>query len=108
MKKNTIELPQPTAGIGGNTFLKVSDLPRKGNAKLTILGNARESTSQFGEGIELDVKLGNKTFTWTVQYSSVNYTRLYKRFAEDVNKWKGTVNVTRGEYAGKEYIKVVD
>ena len=103
-----MNLPQPTVGTGGNDFLKVSDLPTNGNSNLTILGNVRKSNSKFGEGIELDVKLGNKTFTWTVKYASGNYTRLFSRFGKNISKWKGVINVTRGEYAGKEYVKVVD
>jgi hypothetical protein len=64
------------------------------------------SNSEFGEGIVLDVKLNGSMFSWTVKYSSPNYSRLHKRFGVSEKNWKGTVKVEVKEYRGKEYIAV--
>ena len=104
-----MNLPTPTVGTGSNSYLKATDIPNGNHkTKLTVLGNIRESNSNFGEGIEVDVKLGSKTFTFTVKFASGNYTRLLQRFGKDSSQWKGTIAVVRGEYLGKEYVKVLD
>jgi hypothetical protein len=71
------------------------------------LGTMRASNSQFGEGIILDVKVNGSMYSWTVKYSSGNYSRLYKRFGGSEKKWKGPVKVEVKEYMGKKYIAVV-
>ena len=80
----------------------------KGVTKITLLGATRESTSQFGKGIEVACKIGSLQFTWTIKYDSGNYSRLFNRFGSDAEKWKGLVNVERKEYLGHEYVAVVD
>jgi hypothetical protein len=72
-----------------------------------LLGTMRPSTSQFGEGIILDVKANGSKFSWTVKYASVNYSRLHGRFGDSEKKWKGPVNVEVKEYMGKKYIAIV-
>ena len=86
-----------------NPWLTVEAL---GKAKaLTILGNPRKSTSQFGDGVIVDVKVGNKEFSWTIKFTSGNYSRLVKKFGKP-NRWKGTVAVEVREYLGNEYVAV--
>jgi hypothetical protein len=65
----------------------------------------RKSKSAFGEGVELACTVGGKRFTWTVRFSSVNYSILYERFGP--KSWKGVVKVERKEHMGHEYIAVV-
>lgn len=67
----------------------------------------RESTSRFGEGIDVACKIANKECTWTIKFVSTNYRLLFERFGSDVAKWKGIVRVERKEYLGKQYVAVV-
>lgn len=78
---------------------------RKGT--VILLGTMRASNSEFGEGIVLDVKVNGSMFSWTVKYSSPNYSKLHKRFGASEKNWKGSVKVEVKEYLGKEYIAVV-
>ena len=108
--KGTIVLPPPTASIQDRLapFLKVKNIAEKGVTKITLLGATRESTSQFGKGIDVACKIGAEQFTWTFKYDSGNYSRLFNRFGSDVENWKGVVKVERKEYMGHEYVAVVD
>jgi hypothetical protein len=83
----------------------VTDIPKKGITPITLLGDMRKSKSAFGEGVELACTVGGKRFTWTVRFSSVNYSILYERFGP--KSWKGVVKVERKEHMGHEYIAVV-
>lgn len=86
-----------------NPWLTVEALGKA--SALTIIGNPRKSSSQFGDGVIVDVKVGNAEFSWTVKFSSGNYSRLVKRFGKP-DKWKGKVNVEVREYLGNEYVAV--
>jgi len=107
--KNTIVLPPPTASIKDQLapFLKAKDIAENGITQITVLGAMRESTSQFGKGIDAACKLGVQQFTWTIKYDSGNYSRLFNRFGGDAENWKGVVKVERKEYMGKQYVAVV-
>ena len=74
---------------------------------VNLLGTMRASSSQFGEGIILDVKVNGYVYSWTVKYSSSNYSRLHKRFGDSEKKWKGPVKVEVKDYMGKKSIAVV-
>ena len=74
---------------------------------VNVLGTMRASSSQFGEGIILDVKANGSMYSWTVKYSSSNYSRLHKRFGDSEKKWKGSVKVEVKDYMEKKYIAVV-
>ena len=79
---------------------------KSGKGTVNLLGTMRASNSQFGEGIILDVKANGSMYSWTVKYSSVNYSRLHKRFGDSEKKWKGLVKVEVKDYMGKKYIAV--
>jgi len=102
-------LPVPTTNGGGELppFLKAKDISARGITKITLLGDMRKSTSQFGEGIDLACKVDSKRYSWTVKYDSGNYRRLFERFGPK-NEWKGVVQVERKKYLGREYIAVTD
>ena len=53
------------------------------------------------------MEVNGSMFSWTVKYSSPNYSRLHKRFGDSEKEWKGPVNVEVKEYMGKEYVAVV-
>jgi len=108
--KSTITLPPPTASSKDQLppFLKAKDIAENGLTKITLLGAAQESNSQFGNGIDVACKSGNKAYTWTIKYESGNYSRLFNRFGSDVENWKGVVKVERKEYMGNQYVAVVD
>ena|ERR1700747_3492122 len=100
-------LPPPANTRAESTpFLKAKDIPKKGIARITLLGVMRKSNSQYGAGIEVACKIGNKNYTLTVKYDSGNYSRLYERFGS--KKWRGVVKAERKEYKGNEYVAVVD
>jgi len=80
---------------------------KSGKGTVNLLGTMRASNSEFGEGIVLDVKTNGSMFSWTVKYSSPNYSRLHKQFGVSEKNWKGPVKVEVKEYRGKEYIAVV-
>ena len=103
-------LRKPKNGKGSTDFSpwltpEVFGKSRKGTVNLT--GTMRAGNLQFGEGIILDVKVNGSMFSWTVKYSSGNYSRLHKRFGDSEEKWKGPVKVEVKEYMGKEYVAVV-
>lgn len=106
-KESKLILPLPTAGGGDELppFLKARDISDKEITKITLLGGMRKSNSQFGEGIDLDCKIGSKKYSWTIKYDSGNYRRLFKRFGQ--NKWKGIVQVERKKHMGREYVAVI-
>jgi hypothetical protein len=108
--KGTIVLPPPTASAKDQLapFLKAKDIAENGITKITLLGAGQESNSQFGKGIDVACKIGNKAYTWTIKYQSGNYSRLFKRFGSEVENWKGVVKVERKEYMGNQYVAVVD
>jgi len=90
-----------------NPWLTPEVFGKSGKGTVNLLGTMRASNSQFGEGIILDVKANGSIFSWTVKYSSGNYSRLHKRFGDSEEKWKGPVKVEVKEYMGKEYVAVV-
>ena len=102
-------LPKPVSGNGGALapFLKVKDLPNSKRVKLQLLGNARPGSSRFGEAIIVPVKLANKEYAFSVKVQSRNYSTLFDKFGDDPTAWKGTVEVERANYLGKDYVKVV-
>jgi len=67
----------------------------------------RPSNSEFGEGIVLEAKVNGSMFSWTVRYSSANYSKLHKQFGASEKSWKGPVKVEVKEYLGKDYIAVL-
>jgi hypothetical protein len=104
--KGTLTLPPPTSKRTELApFLKPTDVPKKVITPITLLGDMRKSKSPFGEGVELACTVAGKRFTWTVRFSSVNYSILYERFGH--KNWKGVVKVERKEHMGHEYIAVV-
>jgi hypothetical protein len=78
-----------------------------GEGTVTLLGTMRPGNSQFGDSIILDVKVNGSPFSWTVKYSSGNYSRLHKKFGDKESSWKGPVKVEVKEYLGNKYIAVV-
>ena len=80
---------------------------KSGKGTVNLLGTMRPSNSQFGEGIILDVQVNGSKFSWTVKYSSGNYSRLHKRFGDSEEKWKGQVKVEVKEHKEKAYVAVV-
>jgi hypothetical protein len=80
---------------------------KSGKGTVILLGTMRASNSQFGEGIILDVKVNGSMHSWTVKYSSSNYSRLHERFGDSEKKWKGPVKVEMKDYMGKKYVAVV-
>ncbi len=106
-----MNLPDPKAASGGDyaPFFKAKDIPAKKTSKLTLTGDVRESTGQFGDGIDVGITFGKKIFSWTVKFESGNYRRIIERFGKNTKKWKGkTVNVTRDKYLNNEYVKMLD
>jgi hypothetical protein len=80
---------------------------KSGKGTVILLGTMRPGNSQFGDGIILDVKANGSMYSWTVKYSSGNYSRLHKKFGNLDKEWKGPVKVEVKEYMGKQYIAVV-
>jgi hypothetical protein len=109
-KENNLILPPPPASGKGELFpfLKANDIAEKGTTPIALLGEGRESSSRFGDGIEVTCQIGSKKYAWTIKYDSPNYRRLYERFGSEIAKWKGNVKVERKEHMGKEYVAVVD
>lgn len=90
-----------------NPWLTPEVFGKSGKGTVNLLGTMRASNSQYGEGIILDVQVNGSKFSWTVGYSSGNYSRLHKKFGDSEKKWKGPVKVEVKEYMGKEYVAVV-
>ena len=101
---------KPKKGNGStdyNPWLTPKVFGKSGNGTVNLLGTMRASSSQFGEGITLDAKANGSMFSWTVKFSSVNYSKLHKGFGDAEKKWKGPVKVEVKEYMGKKYVAVV-
>jgi hypothetical protein len=94
-------------GTDYHPWLTPEALGKSGKGTVNLLGPMRPSGSQFGEGIVLDVKVNGSVYSWTVKYTSGNYSRLHQRFGDSEEKWKGSVKVEVKEYKGKKYIAVV-
>jgi len=90
-----------------NPWLTPDVFGKSGKGAVILLGTMRASNSQFGEGIVLDVEVNRSPFSWTVKYSSRNYSRLHEIFGDSEKKWKGPVKVEVKEYMGKQYVAVV-
>jgi hypothetical protein len=90
-----------------NPWLTPEVLGKSGKGTVYLLGTMRAGSSQFGEGIILDVKVGSSKLSWNIKYSSKNYSRLHERFGDSDKNWKGPVKVEVKEYMGKEYVAVV-
>jgi hypothetical protein len=106
-----MNLPDPQAAGGGDfaPYLKAKDLPKKGNVKLTLTGDVRESSGKFGDGIDVGVKLGAKLYSLTVKFESGNYRRLIEAFTKNTKKWKSKVmTATVDTYLGNKYVKFLD
>src|ERR1700736_1359367 len=104
-KNSKFILPKPVNSNGGKLapFLKPGDLPNSKRVKLQILGHPRPGDPRYGEGIIIDVKLGNKEYALSMKFRSHNYTRLFDKFGADPTAWKGTVEVERANYLGNDY-----
>lgn len=103
-----IRKPEKSSGsIDYNPWLTPEVFAKSGKGTVNLLGTMRAGNSQFGEGIILDVKVNGSIFSWTVKYSSPNYSRLHERFGNSEKNWKGPVKVEVKEYMGKKYIAVV-
>lgn len=107
--KDTIVLPPPTTNQGEQLppYLKAKDIGAVGVTKITLLGAARKSNSQFGEGIDVPCKIGSQEYTWTIKFDSANYRILFERFGSELANWKGVVKVERKQYKGNQYVAVV-
>ena len=108
-----MNLPDPKAATGGDfpDFLKAKHLPKanKGAAKLVLTGDVRESSGQFGDGIDIGVKLGKVIYSFTVKFESGNYRRIIQRFGKNTKQWKGkAIEVVRDRYLGNDYVKITD
>ena len=105
---NLIRKPENDKGkTDYHPWLKPEVFCKSGKGTVNLLGTMRASSSQFGEGIVLDVEVNGSRFSWTVKYSSRNYSLLHQRFGDSEKKWKGPVKVEVKEYLGKEYVAVV-
>ena len=101
---------KPDNGNGStdyNPWLTPEMFGKSGKGTINLLGTMRASNSQFGEGIVLDVEVNGSRYSWTVKYSSQNYSLLHQRFGDSEKKWKGPVKVEVKECQGKEYNAVV-
>jgi hypothetical protein len=107
--KDSIVVPPPTSNVTKDftPYLKAKDIAANGITQLTLLGGGRKSNSQFGEGLDVPCKIGNKEYTLTIKLDSGNHRMLFKRFGSDLAAWKGAVKVERKEYLGNEYVAVV-
>jgi hypothetical protein len=108
-EKAKINLPDPV-----NTdeevlapFLKAKDLPPEGRVSLQLLGHARSNNSEYGDGIILDVILDGKKFAFDVKFDGRNYTKLFRKFAGDLDNWTGLVEVEKDRYKGNDYVNVL-
>jgi uncharacterized protein (DUF2147 family) len=90
-----------------NPWLTPEAFGKSGKGTVNLLGTMRASSSQFGEGIVLDVEVNGSRYSWTVKYSSRSYSLLHQRFGDSEKKWKGPVKVEVKEYLEKEYVAVV-
>jgi hypothetical protein len=89
-------------------WLTPEEFGESGKGTVTLLGTMRASSSQFGEGIVLDVKANGSMRSWTVKYTTPNYSRLHEKFGDSESNWKGPVKVEVKEHLGKKYIAVVE
>jgi len=107
MGNTLIRKPENDSSADYNPWLTPEPFGKLGKGTVTLLGTMRAGNSQFGEGIILDVKVNGSMYSWTVKYSSGNYSRLHKKFGESEKEWKGPIKVEVKEYMGKKYIAVV-
>jgi hypothetical protein len=108
MKAQLIRKPKKSEGSTDfHPWLTPEAFGKSGKGTVNLLGTIRASNSEFGEGIVLDAKVNGSMFSWTVKYSSPNYSKLHKRFGASEKNWKGPVKVEVKEYLGKEYIAVI-
>jgi hypothetical protein len=86
-------VPAPKQGQGGtfSDFLKREHIKGE-KATLTFLGAREPSNGSFSD-LFVDVKLGNKQYTWGLKADSRNYATLFKRFGSNEKNWKGPVKV---------------
>src|SRR5215469_10420058 len=78
-------LRKPEKGNGStdyNPWLTPEVFGKSAKGTVSLLGTMRASNSQFGEGIILDVKANGSMFSWTVKYSSRNYSLLHEKFGD--------------------------
>jgi hypothetical protein len=98
-------------GGNGNTdyppWLTPEVFGKSGKGTVNLLGTMRASNSQFGEGIILDGKVKRSMYSWTMKYSSRNYSKLHKRFGDSEKNWRGPVKVEVREYMGRKHVAVV-
>ncbi len=75
MKTRLIRKPEKSEGSTDyNPWLTPEAFGKSGKGTVNLLGTMRASNSEFGEGIVLDVKVNGSMFSWTVKYSSPNYS----------------------------------
>lgn len=104
-----MKLPKPESESSEYApYLKASDIPSKGTTKVKLVGNVRESNSEYGNGVNVDVIIGKKKYSWTIKFTSGNYRRLHERFGDNPAKWTGTVSVVKAEYLNNKYVQVCD
>lgn len=108
MKTRLIRKPERSEGSTEfYPWLTPEILGKSGKATINLSGNMRASTSEYGEGIVLDVKVNGSLHAWTVRYDTPNYSRLHERFGDSEKNWKGAVKVEVKQHKGNEYIAVI-
>lgn len=104
-------LPPPEVGGDFDPFLKPEHI---GNGKLGAKGtvtftgvNEIDESNEYGARIQCSVRVEGKPFTYGIKFDSGSYGRLYKKFGNNLKKWKGTVNVEVMTFKKKLYVAVV-
>lgn len=105
------KLPPPaSAGANNelNPFIKVEDVGDIGDtAVFAFTGDNRLGTSNFDkEQIICEVSFGGKTWDWGINLSSPNYRLLFDKFGDDIDGWKGKVNVVVKQGTRSPFIAV--
>ncbi len=105
------KLPPPaSAGANNelNQFVKVDDLGGIGDVGVfTFTGDNRLGTSNFDkEQIICEVKFNDRTFDWGINLSSPNYRLLFDKFGDDIDRWRGKVNVVVKQGTRSPFIAV--
>ena len=92
-----------------NPFLKAADIgPLGSTAKLTLTGNVRMSSSNFGDQIVVEARIGKLTFDYGVKVNSPNHRELEDTLGLNAAKWRNKViAVEVKEHMNREYIAIV-
>ena len=108
-KQASRQLPNP----GEDNWLKVTDISPEGESTIVLTGKNAIGMSQFGGPCaNCEVRIGKVLKTWTVVFfrdgiPTGNYKRLYKKFGDDLNAWKGTIRVEKKVNMGRDYVAVL-